>query len=87
VSEPITPEFRDTMNALAAGIDDILNGPRPRTGPRVKRAAFVLLTAEFGKYEGGQVNYISNGARDDMVAMLKELLARFEGRHQEGGRA
>ena len=44
---------------------------------------FVVLVAEFGRIEGGRVNYISNGERDDMVAMLREYLARLEGRVAE----
>jgi hypothetical protein len=48
-----------------------------------KTATFVLLTANFGDYEGGRVNYISNGDRADIVAMMKELIARFEGRHSQ----
>jgi hypothetical protein len=42
------------------------------------------LTAEFGKIEGGRVNYISNGNREDMLAMMREYLARAEGRYQDG---
>jgi hypothetical protein len=45
---------------------------------------FALLI--FGINEGkGRMNYISNADRDDMVAALHELLARFEGRYQDGG--
>lgn len=76
--KPIQPEFHALMNALASGIDQALNGPKlPGVPPKV---GFVLLCAEFGKIEGGKVNYISNGQRADMIAMLKEYLARLEGR-------
>lgn len=70
------------MNALANLIDGLFNGD-----DEPKRVGFVLLMAEFGKIDGGRVNYISNGERADMIAMMKEWLARAEGRYFEGGRA
>ena len=79
--DPIQPELHRAMNNLARVIDTALNGkPKPSRKPRV---GFILLTAEFGKIEGGRVNYISNGERADMIAMLREYLARVEGRYQE----
>lgn len=83
----IQEEQRAVMNALASGLDDILNPPPLPGLPRQKKIGFVLLTAYFGQIENGRVNYISNGEREDMVAMLKELLARFEGQPETGGRA
>jgi hypothetical protein len=71
---PIEARHRATMNALAAAIDDVLNQGRAEG-----RVVFTLLVAEAGKIDGGRVNYISNGHREDMVAMLRELLLRFEG--------
>lgn len=72
----IEKEQRALMNGIAQALDSAFNGDR-----LPKRIAFVLLTAHFGDYEGGRVNYIANGQREDMVSMLKELLARFEGRY------
>jgi hypothetical protein len=66
------------MNELARFLDKVLNGNR-----KPKQIGFILLTAEFGKIEGGRVNYISNGNRADMIAMMREYLARVEGRYQE----
>jgi hypothetical protein len=82
---PIQQQHKATMNALARGIDEIFNGPLPAPGlPHGPRpVCFILLSAESGKVENGRVNYISNGHREDMVAMLRELLARFEGRYAE----
>lgn len=80
--DPIQAQYREGMNALANFLDEHFNGGRDP-----KRIGFVLLMAEFGKIEGGRVNYISNGERSDMIAMMKEWLARAEGRYQEGGRA
>ncbi|KQP36672.1 hypothetical protein ASF25_01575 [Methylobacterium sp. Leaf100] len=63
------------MNALAQGIDEGLNGQR-----RPKTIGFALLVFEFGKTEGGRVNYVSNAERSDMITAVKEWLARAEGR-------
>jgi len=80
---PIQHPYRAMLNAIARGIDSSLNGE-----DRPKRVGFVLLVAEFGKIDGGRVNYISNGERADMIAMMKEWLARAEGRYaEEGGHA
>lgn len=68
------------MNQIAQGLDDAFNG-----SVRPKKIGFVLLMAEFGNTDGGRVNYISNGERADMIAMMKEWLARAEGRYAEQG--
>ena len=73
----IQPDAHGPMNKLARDIDRGLNGKAKGAD---KRYGFILLVAEFGKIEGGRVNYISNGQRPDMIAMLKEYLARCEGR-------
>lgn len=78
---PIEKERREQMNALASAIDTIFNGQSaPGLPPPPKKVAFVLLTARFGDVAEGRVNYISNGERADIIAMMKELIARFEGR-------
>lgn len=79
--DPIQAEHRAAMNRLAKRVDKALNGPK-RRGEK-PRLGFVLLVAEFGKMEGGRVNYISNGEREDMLAMCREYLARAEGRYIE----
>ena len=76
---PIQKEHRERMNAVANAIDQGFNPGGS------KKVAFVLLTANFGDYEGGRVNYISNGHRADIVSMMKELIARFEGRYADHG--
>ena len=81
MAAPIQKQYHRAMNKLARLIDETMNGKRkPGRKPTV---GFVLLTAEFGKIEGGRVNYISNGERADMIAMLREYLARAEGRYSE----
>lgn len=79
---PIDPRHRANMNAMATAIDQTLNGPK-----KPKRFAFVMLVAEFGQIDNGRVNYISNGSRDDMIAKMKEFIARAEGRYVETGGA
>lgn len=88
MADQIQGEMILPMNHLAEALDELLNGvapPPPQTWN--KRWGFVLLTAEFGAIQDGRVNYISNGEREDMVALLRELLARFEGQPFQEGRA
>ena len=77
MSDPITPEFQQAMRQVARVLDDAFNGPPGRKST----VAFVLLTAKFGDIQGGRVNYISNGDRASTIAMLREYLARLEGRY------
>lgn len=83
MGDPIQKQHLEIMNGLAAGIDDVLNGADlPRSERKI---GFILLVAEFGRMEGGRVNYVSNGSREDMLTMLREYLARVEGRYAEPG--
>ena len=83
---PIQPEYIETMNKVAAGLDKIFNGDdRPR------KTGFVLMVFPFtnaGTGTDGRCNYISNGAdRKDIVVLMKEMIARFEGQPDIKGRA
>ena len=78
---PIQGKYKKAMNRIAQAIDEAFNGKR-KAG-RKPTVGFILLTAEFGKIDGGRVNYISNGEREDMIAMMREYLARVEGRYTE----
>jgi hypothetical protein len=64
----------DEMNLLANFVEERLNGT---VGER--KWGFCLLVFPFGVAEG-RTNYISNSSRENMVAALKEFLARSEGR-------
>jgi len=77
----IQEQYRHDMNTLAKALDTYFNGI---DGP--KRVAFVLLITGFDNMVG-RVNYISNGQRKDIVVMLKEILARFEGQPEQKGTA
>ena len=79
---PIDPELHKLMNALAHGIDELLNGKPPTT----KTNGFILMVFPFEGHEG-RCNYISNAHREDVVTMLKEQVDRFEGQAEVRGNA
>lgn len=78
---PIEPKLHDMMNELARKLDVFFNldlkGDQRETG-------FVLLVFPFEGHEG-RANYISNAKREDVVVMLREQLARFEGQPEQSG--
>lgn len=93
---PIEMRHRDMMNRLAFGIDKAFNGdaagPRARGQKDERGVGFVLLVFPMGELDtrGGQsrCNFISNGAeRQDIVALFKEMIARFEGQPEMEGHA
>ena len=79
---PIEEEHRAMLNALAKGIDRVLND-----GEEPKKLGFALLIYNFGEdlTGTGRINYIGNGERGQVLAALKELVARWEGRYAEPG--
>lgn len=80
---PIEPELHDLMNALAHGIDEILNG---KDCPDDQKKIGFFLTA-FHFDEPGLFNYISNADKLDVRAMLKDVVARIEDRMSTAGSA
>jgi hypothetical protein len=81
---PIDPAYRDQMNAIARGVDEVFNGDAKGADRKV---GFVLLVFPYGEGEG-RCNYISNGAdRNDIVTMFKEQIKRFEGQPEVEGQA
>lgn len=81
---PIEPEFIEKMNALARAIDELFNGDKHG---KDREVGFCLMVYKFGD-EPGRCNYISNGAdRKDVVTLMKEMIARFEGQPELKGRA
>lgn len=74
---PIQQQYYDQMNAVAKGLDDIFNGKNRKGTPET---GFVLLVFPFNEADSGRCNFISNGAdRKDLVILMKEMIARFEG--------
>lgn len=84
MADPIDPKLHGVMNALARGLDDVLNGPKLPGLPRKKTVGFVLLTFNFDQFHGGRVNYISNAERAAVIAATREWLARMEGQPEVG---
>lgn len=91
---PIEPSYLDKMNVLASVIDEQFNGDRPedeagrKAWIKARKTGFVLLVFPFGEVSGGRCNFISNGAdRRDVVVLMKEMIARFEGQPETKGRA
>lgn len=80
--EEITPQYREAMNMLARDLDEIFNGNKQGED---RTTSFVLLISDFNKT--GRVNYISNSKRADVIMMLKEITARFEGQPEMKGHA
>ena len=71
------------MKSLAEGLDEILNGKRRG---KDKINGFVLLTFPFGAAASARCNYVSNGAdRKEIVILMKEMIARFEGQPEVKG--
>lgn len=82
---PIQQKYHDLMNAVAGGLDSVFNGDA-RGAER--ETGFVLLVFPFGHAEGSRCNFISNGAdRKDVVALMKEMIRRFEGQPEMKGTA
>lgn len=80
---PIEATLHAQMNAIAEVLDEFLNGDAKHPN---KEIGFVLLTFKYGERDGRRCNYISNGAdRKDMISLLKELAARFEGQPEIEG--
>jgi hypothetical protein len=77
-------ELRKRMHFLAPLVDRFLNGED--AGSSKARIGFVLMVSAFSK-QPEFCNYISNGRREDVIMLLKEQLARFEGQPEVSGRA
>ena len=81
---PIEAQYRKQMQSVAEALDDVFNAGVK--GP-ARKVGFVLLVFPFGAHDG-RCNYISNGAdRRDIVTMMKEQIARFEGQPEMSGNA
>ena len=83
---PIEGQYRLQMNAIADALHEMLNGP----GVPISQAkvAFVLMVFATGQPEGKhRCNYIATANREDVICLLREQLAYFQGMpSQEAGR-
>jgi hypothetical protein len=80
--EEISAAYKRQMQDLAKALDEVFNGPRRG---KDRNVCFTLLVTDFNK--SGRVNYISNGERDDIVTMMREVIARFQGQPEMSGKA
>ena len=81
---PIEEAHRRMMNTLAHALDEAFNSEAKGAD---RKTGFVLLVFPFEGHEG-RCNYISNGADSkDVVTLMKEMIARFEGQPEMTGRA
>ena len=86
----IQKEYREAMQRLARELDRYFNPDYFTEGKdkEPRSIGFVLLVFPFGDKEDGRCNYISNGAdRKEIVCLMKEMIARFEGQPEQSGRA
>ena len=71
---PVQNEYQAIIAALAHVIDSELNPDG------IKAHGFALLIFPFGQPSGAhRCNYASNADRSDMVATMREFIARSEG--------
>lgn len=74
--EPIEPKMHRLMNDIGHIIAKAIKDCDTNYG-------FALLVFPFGHGADHRINYISNANREDMLATMKEFIARVEGRHVE----
>jgi hypothetical protein len=81
---PVDAEYHEKMTAVCQAIDGFFNGDA-KGGAR--KTGFVLMVFPFDEATG-RCNYMSNGAdRKDVVTLMKEMIARFEGQPEMEGHA
>lgn len=80
---PIDKKYSLMMQALGHAIDEMLNGKKKG---KDKSTGFILMVFPFEGHDG-RCNYLSNAERKDVVVLLKEQLARFEGQPEVKGNA
>jgi hypothetical protein len=82
---PVERDYRQAMAGVMQALDEFINGP---PGPDyVKRTGIIVMMFPYGEVEG-RCNFMSNGAdRRDVVTLMKEMIARFEGQPEITGKA
>lgn len=78
--QPAQDQYRAILDALAKGIDEIVNAGATKPEDKL---GFALLMFPFGEKPDGRINYISNAQREDMLVAMKEFISRNEGRYFE----
>lgn len=70
--QKINPEMTPEVKAAGEALADVIAGALP------PNHGFALLIFEWG--DEGNLSWISNADRDDMIATMKDFIARHEGR-------
>jgi hypothetical protein len=78
--QPIEPALRELMNDIGRRLGTAL---REATKGSSERYGFALLMFGLSGDEACRMNYIANVERKDMLAAMKEFIARNEGRYEE----
>lgn len=76
LEQPIEPNVAGIMNDIGRILAEAIRECDPNYG-------FALFVFRFGHGDDHRISYISNASRDDMLATLKEFIARAEGRYVE----
>lgn len=77
--QPIEPALVEIMNDIGRAIGQAL---KEHTAKHKERYGFALLMFALGEGEDHRMNYVSNCDRADMLASMKEFIARAEGRYE-----
>jgi hypothetical protein len=81
---PVEEPVHEQMTACVHALDEVFNG---RIGGPGRKVGFVLMVFPFEGFDG-RCNFASNGAdRRDVVTLMKEMIARFEGQPEIVGKA
>lgn len=76
--DKVSEAYRQQMHAIAETLDEFLN---PGLQGDDRKIGFAVLIFPFGETHDGRVNWISNAAnRQDMAALMKEMIVRWEGK-------
>lgn len=82
---PVEEQYQEKMVAIMRTLDEFLNGEAMGSD---RKHGIVIMIFPFGEAEAGRTNYMSNGAdRRDVVTLMKEMIARFEGQPEVRGTA
>lgn len=79
--QPIEPVLARLMTDIGNAIGHALKETVRNTG---EEYGFALLMFGLKGDESSRMNYISNSNREDMLAAMKEFIARAEGRYDDG---
>ena len=85
---PVQEAVHDNMIGVMGALDELFNGehamPRTKGIPDKRKWGIVVLVFPFGEEPSGRCNFMSNGAdRDDLIALFKEMIGKFEAQKQK----